>query len=367
MTTVCIGANCLYGPRLGGHTWVYINWALGARSNGCEVVWLEGVSPKTPADEVSQLVQSLRANLEPFGLADSVALCPWSEDPLQTDIEQLTPSERAYESDIFIDLVYDLPGSVVSRFRRTALINIDPGLLETWMAGGAISVADHDAYFTIGGRPFDTERDWQSTRPCVALDEWTPVDPPVEAPFTAVTGWYGNEWIEERGKPVRNDKRSGFLPFLEVPKKTGTSLELALDLKDDPDDQGTMLADLGWRVVDATKIAPTPEAYRAYVKSSLGEFGCCKPFHALHQTGWISDRTVCYLASGKPAVVRDTGPHEALDNGRGVMRFSTPEEAVACLDKCASDYAGYSRAARTLAEDRFDARKVVGQVIQQVV
>jgi hypothetical protein len=367
MTTVCIGANCLYGPRLGGHTWVYMNWALGARSNGCEVVWLEGVSPKTPPDEVAQLMQSLRANLEPFGLADTVVLCPWSEDPLQPDVEQISPSDRAYESDIFIDLVYDLPASVVSKFRRTALINIDPGLLETWMAGGAISVADHDAYFTIGGRPFDTHWDWRHTRPCVALDQWTVADAAGEAPFTAVTGWYGNEWIEENGETVRNDKRSGFLPFLDVPKQTRRTLELALDLQDDPDGQRTMLTDRGWRVVDATKVSPTPQTYRAYVQSSLGEFGCCKPVHALRQTGWISDRTVCYLASGKPAVIQDTGPHRALEEGRGVMRFSTPEEAVACLDKCASDYADYSRAARALAEDRFDARKVVGRVIEQVV
>ena len=368
MTTVCIGANCLYGPRLGGHAWVYINWALGARSNGCDVIWLEGVSPKTSANEVARLLQALRSNLEPFDLADSIALCPWSDEPLKPGIAELAPDVgRAHEADAFLDLVYDLPALVVEGFRRRALINIDPGLLETWMAAGDIQVADHDAYFTIGARTFDDEREWLRCAPCVALDQWTASDTSHDSPFTAVTGWYGNEWIEEGGEILRNDKRAGYLPFIGVPRQTRHPLELALDLQHDPDDQRAMLSDNGWRVVDATKVTATPAGYRRYVSSSLGEFGCCKPFYARHQTGWISDRTACYLAAGRPAVVQDTGPHPLLEEGRGVLRFSTPEEAVACLDKCTADYGDYSRAARALAEERFDARKVVGQVIQQVV
>lgn len=368
MTTVCIGANCLYGPRLGGHAWVYVNWALGARSNGCEVLWLEGVSPVTPAAEVAGLLERLRANLEPFDLAGSIVLCPWSDEPLLPAVKELSEgSERAYDADAFIDLVYDLPATVVSRFRRRALINIDPGLLETWMAAGDIRVADHDVYFTIGARTFDRDRDWLRCTPCVALDQWTVSDASGEAPFTAVTGWYGDEWIEEGGEVLRNDKRAGFLPFLDVPKQTRQPLELALDLQDDPDDQRALLSNSGWRVADAPTVAATPADYRRYVGSSRGEFGCCKPFYVRHRTGWISDRTACYLAAGRPAVVQDTGPNPVLDEGRGVLRFTTPEEAAACLDKCADNYADYCAAARSLAEERFDARKVVGKVLEQVV
>lgn len=368
MTTVCIGANCLHGARLGGHVWVYVNWALGARSNGCEVLWLEGVPPTTPAEEVSILLEDLRANLEPFGLADSIVLCSWSDEPLLPAVEELSPdSGRVYDADAFLDLVYDLPATVVSRFRRRALVNIDPGLLETWMAAGDIDVADHDVYFTIGDPTFDPSRVWRRCTPCVALDQWPVSEISDDPAFTAVTGWYANEWIEEGGEILRNDKRTGFLPFLEVPKQTHQPLELAIDLQDDPDDQRALLRASGWRVIDATEVAATPADYRRYVSSSLGEFGCCKPFYVRHQTGWISDRTACYLAAGRPAVLQDTGPNPVLDEGRGVLRFSTPEEAVACLDKCAADYGDYSRAARALAEARFDARKVVGKVLEQVV
>ena len=368
MTTVCIGANCLYSPRLGGHTWVYLNWALGARSNGCDVIWFEGVSPRTPAQEVEQLLQSLRTNLEPFGLGDSIVLSPWSDEPLEPRVADLVrESERAYQADAFINLSYGLFGPAVERFRRRALINIDPGLFETWMAGGDIQVASHDVYFTIGPHSFDERWDWQICTPCVSLDEWPSSEVSNDAPFTSVTSWYANEWLEEDGEILSNDKRSGFLPFLDVPNQTRQSLELAVDLQDDFEDERTMLIDRGWRVVDATEVSATPEDYRRYIQSSRGEFGCCKPSCVRQQNGWVSDRTVCYLAAGKPAVVQDTGPNPVFDEGRGVLRFSTPEEAVACLDKCAADYAEYSQAARALAEDRFDASKVVGGVLEKVV
>jgi hypothetical protein len=369
MSSVCIGANCLYGPRLGGHAWVYINWALGVRANGFDVVWLEGVSPRSDADEVTKLLDRLRSNLRPFGLADTVVLCPWSDSPLEKAVETLTPPvESAYEADAFIDLVYDLPAHVVERFRRSGLVNIDPGLLESWMADDSIDIARHDAYFTIGGRFFDDDQKWIQTRPCVALDQWDVSSAFDSGAFSTVTGWYGNEWVvDDLGEPVRNDKRSGFMPFLDVPTGTSQPLELALDLADDHEDDRSTLLGKGWRVVDAATVSSTPVSYREYVRSSLGEFGWCKPSHARSQSGWISDRTVCYLASGKPAVVQDTGPNPALEDGRGVFRFETTEEAIACLEKCASDYEGCCREAREVAEQHFDARQVVGEVLQQLI
>jgi len=368
MTTICIAANCLYGPQLGGHAWPYINWALGARANGSEVVWLEGVSPRSTADEVARLLSGLRANLQPFGLDDSVVLCPWSDEPLNSSIAELTPAlESAYEADAFIDLVYDLPEQVVRRFRRSALVNIDPGLLEDWMASESIHVADHTVYFTIGGRIFDDEHRWLRTKPCVAIDEWPVSNATEDAAFTTVTGWYGNEWIQANGTPIRNDKRSGFLQFIDVPVRSQQPLELALDLGADPEDDSALLRGKGWRLASATDVSSTPVDYRRYLRSSLGEFGWCKPSHVRSRSGWISDRTVCYLAAGKPVVVQDTGPSPALEDAGGVFRFSTVEEVVSSLEKCAADYDSCCRDAREVAEQRFDARKVVAQVLEELI
>lgn len=368
MTAVSVAANCLYGPDLGGHAWVYLNWALGAASVADDVAWLEPVDPATPVDEVARLLDALRSRLAPFGLDDAIALCSWSGAPLDPGVRALARDVEDLAGDVLLDLVYDLPAQVVGRFARSALVNIDPGLLESWTAAGAIAIVPHDACFTIGGRTFDATRRWIPTRPCVALDHW-PVSPPADgAAFTTVTGWYGNEWVEgDDGTPFRNDKRAGFLPFLDVPRRCAQPLELALDLGDDPENERATLSQKGWRLAAAPEVAGTPDLFRRYVTSSLGEFGCCKPAYARWGTGWVSDRTVCYLASGKPAVVQDTGPNPLLDDAGGVLRFATVDEAAASLEKCAADYDSYCRDARATAERHFDARKVVGDVLEHLV
>jgi hypothetical protein len=348
--------------------WVYLNWALGARSCGADIVWLEGVSPQTQPDEVARLLTKLRENLRPFGLHGSVVLCPWSDVPLNSEVAELSPPlDLAFEADAFIDLVYDLPDRVVKRFRTSALINIDPGLLETWLEQESIQIAEHTAYFTIGARPLESDRPWLRTQPCVALDEWPVSGSTEDAAFTAVTGWYGNEWIEEDGQPLRNDKRSGYLPFLDVPRRTGYRIELAVDLAADPENDLALLTGKGWSVVAAADVASSPDAYRRYIRSSLGEFGCCKPSYARRQTGWISDRTVCYLASGKPAVVQDTGPNPAIDDRPGVVRFRTVDQVAAGIESCMDSYEEACRDARSLAEQHFDAGRVVRDVLERII
>src|SRR5258705_9371661 len=106
----------------------------------------------------------------------------------------------------------------------------------------------------------------------------------------------------------------------------------------------------GWRVRPSRDVAGTPEAYQAYIRSSRGEFSCAKRSCLKFQNAWISDRTLCYLASGKPAVVQHTGPSSFLPNGEGLFRFHTPEDAVAAFQSINARYEHHSRAARQIAE-----------------
>ena len=78
----------------------------------------------------------------------------------------------------------------------------------------------------------------------------------------------------------------------------------------------------------------------------------------------MSDRTVCYLASGKPAVVQDTGPSSYVPNGEGLHRFSTPEEAAAAIDAVNAAYDHNCRAAREIAETCFDATEVTRSIVE---
>jgi glycosyltransferase involved in cell wall biosynthesis len=83
----------------------------------------------------------------------------------------------------------------------------------------------------------------------------------------------------------------------------------------------------------------------------------------MFQNAWVSDRTLCYLASGRPVVVQDTGPSAFLPNGEGMFRFSTIGEAVEALAAINADYARHRRAARELAESYFDARRICERLL----
>ena len=119
----------------------------------------------------------------------------------------------------------------------------------------------------------------------------------------------------------------------------------------------------GWRIRPSREVAGTPDSYQEYIQSARGEFSCAKPSCMRFQNAWVSDRTVCYLASGKRAVVQNTGPSGYLPNGEGLFRFSTLEEASAALEAVNADYPRHCRAARALAETHFDARKVIARIL----
>jgi hypothetical protein len=371
--TVCLSADTIGYPEGGGHLWAYLNWALGLRSLGCKVIWLEGINPRTPTQKTLANITALKHHLKRCGLSQHLTLCFKSGEPLPKEIAgDCLDLEAAREADLLLNLRYGARSDLVSRFKRTALIDIDPGLLQIWMSERQIEVARHNVYFTIGetvGQPGakfpDAGLRWQYTPPCVALNWWPPRRAATDAPFSTVAHWYGSV-IEYGTKSYDNSKRSSFLALLDLPKSTDQSLELALDLVADDVDQVTLWK-AGWLVRDSAHVASTPWDYQRYIQGSRGEFSCVKPscFHL--QNAWISDRTICYLASGKPAVVQHTGPSRFLPDSEGVFRFRNLDEAASCLEMVARDYERQCGLARALAEEYFDARKVVGRVLERAL
>lgn len=373
-TTVWLAARTLNYPKAGGHFWFHLNWALGLRTLGCRVIWLEPVAPSTPAHEVQVWVSALKGRLEPYDLAESVALCSWTEEPLSFPAAgACLDVEAAVEKDVLLNMAYGLPSGVVSSFRRSVFLDTDPGLTQFWISKGYIRVARHDVYFSIGetvGQPgtqvSDCGLEWHYTPLCVALDWWPSCRVVPDAPFTTVSNWYMNEWMEDADGWYSNDKRSAFLPFLELPSHTTLPLELALCLAGH-DKERVALENMGWRVREAHEIASTPCDYQCYIQGSRGEIGCAKPSYVRLQTAWISDRTICYLASGKPAVIQHTGPSRFLPDSAGLFRFRDVEEAGRSLEAVAADYERQCSLARALAEEYFDAQKVVGRVLERAL
>jgi hypothetical protein len=383
MTTVLVAAhNVANNPSIGGHFWVYLQYVHGLRRLGCDVYWLERLCQDEPWHDASAAATAtFFRRMERYGLGGKAILYETTgadgDGPLRFIGASTAATEALFRrADLLLNFHYAIDPGLLARFRRTALVDIDPGLLQHWISRGQLRVPAHDLYLTIGetvGTPGaripDCGLSWTHIRPPVCLDLWPYSYDPACRRFTTVSSWLGGEYVTERTGGVKrvlyeNDKRVSFLRFAELPARATCELELALQLEGTLDAADCALLERnGWRVRHALEVARTPDMYRAYIQSSRGEFSCVKPSCIEFRNAWVSDRTLCYLASGKPAVVQDTGPSAYLPAGEGVFRFSTVEEAADALAAIDDDYARHSRAAREIAETFFDARAVLSDIL----
>jgi len=373
--TICLApAHTIAYPNGGGHFWVYLQWALGLRALGCDVIWLEQIDPADPVEETRRNVTILRERLARWDLANALAFTtPAGAAPPGDVATGALDFETAAQADLLLNLWHSLPAEVVRRFRRSALIDTDPGLLQTWMTNGSVKVAPHDIYFTIGetvGTPRalfpDCGVQWIYTPVPVFLPEWPAMPPEGAAAYTTVAHWWGGKF-EHDGTTFWNEKRVAFLDYLELPARARVRLEVAVCLAQCFDECRQLMEPHGWRVREAWDVSSTLEAYRAYIQRSRGEFSCAKPAYVRLETAWISDRTLCYLASGRPAVVQHTGRSKFLPDGEGLFRFRSLDEAAAALCAAEADYEYHCRQARALVEEHFDARRVVARVLERAL
>jgi hypothetical protein len=372
-------------PEGGGHFWVYMQYVKGLLRLGCDVYWLEQINPVPDSVRQAQLLATFHERMKRFGLEGKTLL--YTIDRNQqggagairfvggTSAEAKAVLRRA---DLLLNFHYAIDPRLLTSVRRTALVDIDPGLLQFWMSTGQLAVPPHDCYVTTGetvGTPgarfSDCGLPWIHIRPPVCVDLWPFIsDPPSEA-FTTVSNWLTDDFLKvtENGRTFlrENTKRVAFFRFVDLPRHTRQPLELALYVDDADADDWAYLAGHGWRVRHSREVANSPEAYRSYVQRSRGEFSCAKPSCIDFQNAWISDRTLCYLASGRPAVVQHTGPSAYLPDGEGLFRFSTLEEARSGLEAINADYDRHCRAAREIAEAYFDAEQVVAKILNETL
>jgi len=382
MATVVVSSFKVTGySEGGGHFWVYMQYIHALRLSGCEVYWLEQFHPTGDPVLDDRAIATFRERVRAFGLEDRLLLYISHEDGARR--EWLGCSEAKAKAvlrgaDLLLNFHYAIHPSLLALPKRTALVDIDPGLLQLWIGTELLVVPPHDVYLSTGetvgapGTPFpDCGVDWIHFHPVVCLDLWPSVyDPACEA-FTTVSGWSANTWIpmQENGKEVlkENTKRVSFLEFADLPRHTDQTLELALNLAVSDAEERQLLESRGWRIRHSREVASSPERYQRYIQQSRGELSCARPSCIWFQNAWVSDRTVCYLASGKPVVVQHTGDSSFLPNGEGMFRFKTLDEATQALEQINSDYARHSRAARELAESYFDAHKQAETILNAVL
>jgi hypothetical protein len=376
MSTVVISVYKVANfPDGGGHFWVYMQYAQGLRRLGCDVYWLEQFRPPPDPAEEAQLLSGFFERMKRFGLEGKVLLYAARPEGLRFTGCQWSDVEHVLRrADLLLNFHYAIDPHLLARARRTALIDIDPGLLQFWMSTGQLTVPAHDHYLTTGetvGTPgarfSDCGLRWQRIRPPVCLELWPFTYDPRAQAFTTVSSWSTTDWLKvtENGKTIlrENTKRVAFLEYAELPRRTTQPLELALYTDERDREDLARLTRNGWRVRHSAEVAGSPGAYRSYIQRSRGEFSCAKASCLEFQNAWVSDRTVCYLASGKPVVVQHTGPSAYLPDGEGMFRFTSLDDAAAALATINAAYAHHSRAARAIAETHFDSRRVLETVL----
>ena len=226
----------------------------------------------------------------------------------------------------------------------------------------------HTAFFTFGenipaGRSSvpDDGLPWQATRQPIALRHWPFTPPPRDGKYTTVMQWESYPPREFAGRAY-GMKSQSFREFAELPRATGPIFNIALGGKNLPHAE---LEAKGWRFCTPLDVAPDPWAYQDFIRGSKAEFGVAKHGYVVSRTGWFSERSACYLASGRPVVAHDTGFGDWLQTGCGVLQFSDIREAAAAIETVNGDYPAHCRGAREIAETYFAADRVLGSLIER--
>jgi hypothetical protein len=254
---------------------------------------------------------------------------------------------------------------------RRALVDMDPVFTQAGKFGGSI-LSRHHVHFSYGanlgrpGCPAPTAGiEWLPTLPPVVVDDWPERFGNEGAPFTTVAHWSAYGAITWEGERY-GQKDEEFLRLIGLPVKTAQPIELAVSGA--APEVADRFREQGWIVRHAGReITATLDSYRAYISGSKGEFSAAKNAYVKTRSGWFSDRTVCYLACGLPAVVQDTGFTDNVPHGEGLIGFTGVDGAAEAIDRVNSDYARHCRAARGIAEERFSHAVVLPKLLERAL
>lgn len=370
-------------PFNGGEAWVRLSWIRGLETLGAEVHFIEQLARDActdPAGRPAPFRSScnrdwFRAVTRQFGLEDRSSLLVEDgsvvEGPTPGELEALAES-----ADLLINISGHLSfPAVFDRIPLRAYVDIDPGFTQIWLATGepGFRLADHDLHFTIGENIGTAACslplagiEWIPVRQPVVLEDW-PVQPAVPGDaFTTVSSWRGAFGRVRLGDRLFGLKAHEFRKLASLPGQVVHPLEIALDIHPADDADRQLLEGHGWRLVDPRVVVPDPDSFRSYVAASTAELSVAQGVYTETNSGWFSDRTTRYLASGRPVVVQDTGFGRSLPVGDGLLSFHTPAEARDAVNAVTGNYGHHAAAAREIATEFFDSRKVLNAFLDDI-
>jgi len=371
-TTIVVAGALAGKHRHGGSVWVRLSWAEALRELGFEVLFVEQLSAADCVDAVGRpadFEQSVNAAVfsgttQAFGFGGDAALvCP--DDGRVIGMSRDALLDRLDAAALLVNLSGHLRWRpALQRLPRRVFVDLDPGYMQIWHASGGdtAGLEGHELHFTVGTNVGTARCDlptggirWRPIRQPVVLDRW-PVPMSEEcrdfSGFTTVASWRGGY-----GRPVWEGRSYGlkaeeFRRYASLPEATGLPFAAALDIHPSDAHDADCLRAGGWKLLDPSLVGDV-EGFRRFVRRSGAEFSTAQAVYVETRSGWFGDSTVRYLASGRPALVQDTGFSEHLPVGEGLLSFDTPEQARAGAHAIVEDYARHSAAARALAERCF--------------
>jgi hypothetical protein len=355
----------------GGVTWCSLMYLLGLRALGHEVFYIEDTGEcvydpvqNTRATDPSYGTSYIHAALAAYGLGEHWSFVNYDGTYHGRSADHVR--RFAADADLFINLS---GGSwfwrdEYLRIPRKVFIDSDPAFTQLAIAKAEpwyVSFFQRfDRLFTFGaniGTPSSPvpigDFSWRKTWQPITLDDWRTDVPPGDR-FTSVMTWQIESFTD-----VGGNKDQEFIKYIDLPSRTPQPFELAIN------GPQTMLREHGWQTVAAMDVSRTPTGYRDFIHRSRAEFGVAKHTYVATRSGWFSDRTECYMASGRPALVQDTGWTAHLPAGEGLLAFSTIEEAIAGIERINADYQRHARAASDLARAHFDSRTVLARLLDE--
>jgi hypothetical protein len=362
---------------LGGGAWSTLQYALGLHDLGHDVFFFEDSEDYEacydPTRHVTDADPTFGLNfaaetLSAVGLGDR-----WTYYDAHTDRWLGPCADRALSICDTADLVITASGRLRPWTRavpRRAYIDKDPLFAQVRHIeepDRLAATAEHTSFFTygwnIGQGTSDVPDDglpWQSHRQPVCLDRWAGAPPHSSGRFTTIMQWDAYQPVTFEGREY-GMKSASFAPFEDLPRRVGPILELGVG---GPDVPRARLRAADWHLVNPLEPTRTPWTYQEYLRSSRGEFTIAKHGYVASRCGWFSERSANYLASGRPVITQETGFSDWLPVGEGLLSFGNPDEAAAAIEEVCGNYAAHCRAARALVEAHFDARSVLGRLVE---
>lgn len=283
------------------------------------------------------------------------------------------PGHRLANFDVVLNISGALPANSIQQVPIRVYLDLDPAFNQLWHEQGIDRGFDGHTHFVTVGQAIGTGScplpthglAWIGSFPPVVLDEWTKVDSIDVDAFTTVANLRSYGPIEHEGVHY-GQKVHSLRALTDLPRRAGGTFLLAMDVHPDDARDRRALEDGGWKLIDPDGVASTPDAYRRFVQSSLAEIGVAKSGYVVSQCGWFSDRSACYLASGRPVVAQETGFSKFLPVGEGLLAFTDLDSAVAAVQEVRRDYRCHAAAARRIAEEHLDSDHVLARLLQQV-